>query len=139
MAFVPWSVQRKFHFQWFCHIEEQLALRHAQHAANLQTLITRIVDLEAIVRDHYYHPNMRGSFSIKKVLPTIAPDMDYSELGAVADGTAAQAAYLYACFDPATTAERKEQYCQDLLRYCERDTWAMVLLAQHLQNGGGRT
>ena len=113
---------------------QELGERHPMYAAPTRALISRLVDLLPIVRDNYYHPAMRGSFSIKKVLPTIAPDLDYSQLEGVSDGTAAQVAYLYVCFDPSTTSERKEEYRKDLLRYCERDTWAMVLLAQHLQS-----
>lgn len=66
---------------------------------------------------------MRGSFSITKVPPTIAPDLDYGELGGVTDGTAAQVAYLDAVFEPGMTGEGKEEYRRDLLRYCELDTW----------------
>jgi len=45
------------------------------------------------VRDHhYYHPDQHGSYSIKAVLPTVAPELDYGELDEVQDGTAAQLA-----------------------------------------------
>jgi hypothetical protein len=114
----------------------ELGERHPEHAAALQRLIERLVDLLPMVRESYYHPAMRGSFSIKKVLPTIAPDLDYRELDSVADGTAAQVAYLYAAFDPGTTPQRREQYRQALLRYCKRDTWAMIEVAYHLQRLG---
>ncbi|MDP3749713.1 MAG: DUF2779 domain-containing protein [Phenylobacterium sp.] len=73
-----------------------LAERHPQHAAALHRYIDRLVDLLPIVRDNFYHPRMRGSFSIKRVLPVIAPDLGYSQLEDVADGTAAQLAYLAA-------------------------------------------
>jgi hypothetical protein len=114
----------------------ELGERHPAHATNLQRLIARLVDLLPLVRSSYYHPAMRGSFSIKKVLPTIAPDLDYGELGGVSDGTAAQVAYLYAVFEPGMTAERKEQYRRELLKYCARDTWAMVEVAWFLQRRG---
>ena len=32
-----------------------------------------MVDLLPIYRNHYYHRDMRGSWSIKAVLPTVAP------------------------------------------------------------------
>jgi hypothetical protein len=79
---------------------------------------------------------MRGSFSIKQVLKSIGPELDHASLGGVTDGTAAQVAYLYACFDPATTAKKKEEYRRELLRYCERDTWAMVMVAWRLLGKG---
>jgi hypothetical protein len=77
---------------------------------------------------------MRGSFSIKAVFPTIAPDLDYDALDEVTDGTAAQLAYLYAALDPTTTPERKAELRDRLLIYCKQDTWAMVEVAYFLQH-----
>jgi hypothetical protein len=37
---------------------------------------------------------MKGLWSVKAVLPTTAPDLDYGNLQEVQDGTAAQIAYL---------------------------------------------
>lgn len=112
---------------------KELAERHPAHARALERLLDRLVDLLPLVREHYYHPAMRGSFSIKRVLPTIAPDLDFETLEGVSDGTEAQAAYLSAALDAATTPERKAQLRESLRRYCRRDTWAMVEVAHHLQ------
>ena len=71
---------------------------------------------------------MRGSWSIKAVLPTIAPDLDYRALE-VADGGEAQKAYLQASH-PQVAADERERLRAHLLAYCERDTWAMVRLAK---------
>ena len=111
---------------------EELAERHPGHAGLLQTYIDRIVDLHCLVKAHYYHPQMRGSFSIKKVLPVIAPDLDYHALDEVQEGTGAQVAYLYAVCDPATTPERKADLENKLWKYCRHDTWAMVEVAYFL-------
>lgn len=105
----------------------ELAKLFPRHAEGLLAIIDRMVDLLPIYRRHYYHRDMRGSWSIKAVLPTIAPDLDYRTLD-VADGGEAQKAYLRA-FDPSTAAEEREQLRTHLLAYCERDTWAMVRLA----------
>jgi hypothetical protein len=115
---------------------KELAQRHPQYAADLNRYIERLVDLHPLVRKHYYHPAMRGSFSIKRVLPTIAPDLDYAALGEVSDGIAAQVAYLYAAFDQETSVERKQALRESLLIYCKQDTWAMVEVAYHLQRKG---
>lgn len=96
-------------------------------AQALMALISRMVDLLPIYREHYYHRDMHGSWSIKKVLPTVAPDLDYSNLE-VGDGGAAQTAYLEA-IDGATSTNRREELRMQLLAYCERDTLAMVRLA----------
>jgi hypothetical protein len=109
-----------------------LAERHPQHAVALQNYIARIVDLLPMVRDFYYHPAMRGSFSMKRVLPVIAPDLRYDSLDEVQEGTAAQVAYLYATLDPSTTPERKTDLEHKLRAYCRQDTWAMVEVAYFL-------
>jgi hypothetical protein len=94
--------------------------------------IDRLVDLHPLVKDTFYHPNMRGSFSIKKVLPVIAPDLNYENLEEVQGGTAAQVAYLHAVLDPNTTIDRKMDLVRKLREYCRQDTWAMVELTYFL-------
>jgi Domain of unknown function(DUF2779) len=111
----------------------ELAERHPQYRSQVDQYLARIVDLHPIVRDHYYHPAMRGSFSIKAVLPTIAPNLDYENLDEVTDGTAAQVAYLYAALDPQTTPARKAKLRDRLIIYCKQDTWAMIEVAHFLQ------
>jgi Domain of unknown function(DUF2779) len=112
---------------------EELAARHPQHADALHRYVARLVDLHSIVRANYYHPAMRGSFSIKKVLPTITPELDYEALGEVADGTAAQVAYLNAALEPALDERRREELKEKLLAYCKQDTWGMVQVANRLE------
>ncbi|HLF31190.1 MAG TPA: DUF2779 domain-containing protein [Xanthomonadales bacterium] len=106
-------------------------------AAALQAIDARLVDLHPVTRANYYHPDMLGSWSIKAVLPTIAPDMDYSLLGGIREGTAASAAYFEA-ISPQTTAERREEIRRDLLRYCKHDTEAMVRLVHFFAGVQGR-
>ena len=76
---------------------------------------------------------MRGSWSIKAVLPTISPDLDYSSL-AVAHGGIAQQAFLE-ILNPDTCNDRRQELTAGLLAYCERDTLAMVRVAHHFQQG----
>ena len=91
----------------------------------LTKIINRLIDLHPIVKQHYYHPKMLGSWSIKAVLPCIAPHMDYSMLDGIKEGTAASEGYLEA-INPDTDAVRKAELEQQLLRYCKFDTEAMV-------------
>ena len=71
---------------------------------------------------------MQGSWSIKQVLPTIAPELDYSNLE-VSDGTMAQEAYKEA-INPYTSVKRKGHLEEEMLKYCKRDTWAMVKIIE---------
>jgi hypothetical protein len=115
---------------------EELAIRHPQYRELLKRYLVRLVDLHPIVKDHYYHPKMQGSFSIKKVLPCIAPDLRYDDTDEIQEGTGAQVAYLYAALDPNISAARREALEQKLRRYCRQDTWAMVKIAYFLEHGG---
>jgi len=108
------------------------AERFPDLAGRLQAVIARIVDLLPIVKRNYYHPDMRGSWSLKAVLPTVAPDLDYGDLDEVQDGVLAQVAYEEA-IAPGTSPERRETIRRNLLRYCERDTLAMVRLVEYFQ------
>lgn len=98
-----------------------------EHAERIQSVIDRMFDLLPLSRDNYYHPDMLGSWSIKAVLPTIAPELSYDEL-VVAHGGAAQESFAE-IMAPETTDERRSELRQGLLDYCERDTLAMVKIA----------
>ena len=117
------------------HFEEmilrQLIARYPDLDAVLSAIISRIKNLLPIVRDHYYHPAMEGSWSLKAVLPAIAPDLGYAALGEVQDGTGAQAAYLEA-IELTTSGNRREQLNNDLRAYCKMDTFALVRLCRFL-------
>jgi hypothetical protein len=108
----------------------ELARRYPKLAPALQAIKARLVDLLPVAREHYYHPDQCGSWSIKSVLPTIAPDLRYDALDSVQNGGAAMLAYLEAN-DPSTPKTRKEEIRQQLLDYCKLDTLAMVRLWQH--------
>jgi hypothetical protein len=99
---------------------------------DLEALSARLVDLHPVAKRHYYHPAMHGSWSIKALLPTIAPELDYAQLDEIQDGTAAQQAYLEA-IEPAVTPQRKAQIRRRLLDYCGRDTLATVAVARFLE------
>jgi len=86
----------------------------------------RIVDLLPLVRDHAYHPALRGSFSIKRVLPAFVPGLGYDDL-AIRDGLTASLSHAI-LVDPALDPERRSVLRTQLLAYCGRDTEAMLAL-----------
>ena len=91
----------------------------------------RMVDLLELIRGHYYHPEFRGSFSIKDVLPALVPGFGYQDL-AIREGGQAGAAFVE-MIDPATHPARRAEIREALRRYCRRDTEAMVMLFQALK------
>lgn len=109
----------------------RMAAAYPQYASALGLLAGKLKDLIPVVQASYYHPAMRGSYSIKSVLPAIAPELSYHDLEGVQDGNAAQGAFFEAV-NPATCAERKAQINAQLRAYCKLDTWAMVVLVQRL-------
>lgn len=104
-----------------------LAERFPRLRKSLLVLNDRVVDLLPVAREHYYHPSQHGSWSIKKVLPAVCPDLDYQQLDGVQDGGMAMEAFLEA-IAPQTSETRKAEIEQQLLAYCALDTYAMVRL-----------
>ena len=109
----------------------QLAEVFPDLATSLLAIRERLVDLLPLARNHYYHPDMQGSWSIKAVLPTVAPDLAYENL-AVQHGGMAQQAYLE-LIEPGITPERRDELRQGLLAYCGLDTLALVRLAWYFE------
>jgi hypothetical protein len=99
---------------------------------DLEKIIDRLFDLHPVVRNNYYHPDMRGSWSIKAVLPTINPDMDYKKLEGIQEGTAASNAFLEA-ISPDTDMVRKLELEEQLRRYCQFDTEAMAEIVRFFE------
>ncbi len=93
--------------------------------ARLQAIVDRLFDLHPIVKAHYYHPNMLGSWSIKAVLPAMVPAMSYAGLEGINEGMGASDGFLEA-IKAETTPARKAELEAQLLRYCRFDTEAMV-------------
>lgn len=106
---------------------KELAERFPRLKRSLLAINERIVDLLKVAENHYYHPSQKGSWSIKKVLPAVAPDLRYDELEGVQNGEMAMDAYIEAISE-ATAAERKNQIGNQLTEYCHLDTLAMVYL-----------
>jgi hypothetical protein len=110
----------------------ELAARFPRLAPAIDAIIGRLFDLLPVLKRSYYHPQMKGSWSMKSVLPAIAPHLDYEALGEVQDGGAAMAAYRE-MIHPATDPAREAQLEADLRRYCGHDTLGMVEIVRFLE------
>ncbi|MDA9365708.1 DUF2779 domain-containing protein [Flavobacteriaceae bacterium] len=87
-------------------------------------------DLETIFKKDYIDSRFHGSSSIKKVLPVLCPEIDYSDLD-VNNGTMALNTWGRMVLDPSFNEDIKKTR-QHLLNYCERDTLAMVKITEKL-------
>ena len=110
---------------------KELAERFPEFASALLAIKARLVDLHPITKANYYHPSQHGSWSIKAVLPAVAPDLSYEALEGVQHGGMAMEAYLEAIHAD-TSPERKAEIDKQLRAYCGLDTFAMVRLWQFL-------
>jgi hypothetical protein len=109
-----------------------LAYWFPRKAKAIEALQERMVDLMSPFRSkHYYLPAMKGSYSIKQVLPALVPHMNYDELE-IGNGGDASIAFYQLQFEKDDTVVRKTR--EALLRYCELDTLAMHRLLDKLNN-----
>jgi hypothetical protein len=77
----------------------------------------------------YYHENLAGSYSIKKVLPIFAPELSYDHLDLIHQGGEAMVGYAKL---PEMAKSDFDAYKKAMLEYCKQDTWAMVVLLNKL-------
>jgi hypothetical protein len=94
-------------------------------AADVQTVRARLRDLLAIVRAHVYHPNFRGSFSLKMVAPALVPGFGYDDLAAIHNGAEATVQFARIAASECR-GEEEARLRAALLAYCKRDTEALL-------------
>lgn len=109
-----------------------LMATYPEYADALRPILESLVDLLPLARESYYHPAMKGSWSIKNVLPTIVPEMDYANLDHVQHGGMAGMAFME-ILSPDTSMGRRQELIRGLEEYCKRDTLGLVMLARFFQ------
>ena len=102
-----------------------LAAALPERAKALTAITERLFDLRIVVRDSYYHPELRGSFSMNSVLPVLVPGMGYGDLE-IRDSTTATGQYTQAL--NSVSKDERQQNFKSLRAYCYRNTLAMVRL-----------
>jgi predicted RecB family nuclease len=102
-------------------------------AGPIDDLLVKLVDLLPVVRNNVYHPDFRGSFSLKAILTPLVPHLTYSDL-VIVDGRLASVEIARLLFVAhKIPVKERDQLRQDLLDYCERDTFATVELMRTLR------
>ncbi|MDP4007865.1 MAG: DUF2779 domain-containing protein [Candidatus Peregrinibacteria bacterium] len=95
-------------FEGKCH--ENLADLLPKHAEIFHGYNQRLFDLmEIFSKNHYVHPDFRGGFSIKDVLPVLVPKMSYKDLN-LRDGAMAMNAWKKMMFEVEDV--EKKQKCR---------------------------
>lgn len=111
----------------------KLSSQFPELSSKLMHIHDNIKDLMSPFQNkEYYHPHMQGSYSIKKVLPALVPEMEsaYKELNLVHHGGEAMQTFANLLY---MDQETKEAYRNALLEYCKLDTLAMVKVLEKLK------
>lgn len=113
-----------WHKGFECGKNTQMGEHCPQFADFYADINRRTFDLKDVVKDSLcVYPGFRGSASLKDVLPALLPKLSYDDLD-VQEGSLASPRW----YKMVTGQVDKEQTKENLLKYCERDTWAMVKL-----------
>lgn len=111
---------------------EEMAERYPELAEMMLALNKRVYDLgDFFSKDMYIHPQFKGSWSIKNVLPVLVPSLSYKELE-IGKGDQAMQAW-WEMQNGSMSGEEKAVVKKNLLKYCELDTWAMVEIWRKLE------
>ena len=101
-----------------------------QYSNELGRIVNRMKDLMIPFQQKwYYTPEMKGSYSIKYVLPALVPKLSYSDLEIKEGGTASNT--FLSMVNGTFKGDIKETRMQ-LLEYCKLDTYAMVKILEVL-------
>ena len=115
---------------------EELAAYSPEHALSLSHLNARIKDTEIPFEKNWYlHPGLRGRSSIKVVLPTLVPELSYTDLE-ITEGQSA-ALTFGDMYEGRLEGEARETARRNLLDYCRMDTLAMVRIVERLREIAG--
>ncbi|MCG2720209.1 MAG: DUF2779 domain-containing protein [Nanoarchaeota archaeon] len=110
---------------------KELAEFFPEHKKWIENVLTRIVDLLVPFREFsYYNSKQQGSASIKDVLPAIT-GKSYKGME-IGDGGTASAQFFNATYGTCIE-EEKMKIRENLLKYCELDTLAEVMIVGELR------
>ena len=109
---------------------KELSEDFPKYKTDLEAIIDRLKDLMIPFKERwYYTPEMKGSYSIKYVLPALVPELSYKDLE-IQNGSTAMVVFtqmINGIFTGDIEKTRKE-----LLKYCYLDTFAMVKILEVL-------
>jgi hypothetical protein len=117
---------------------ERTRIRDLQEAvpfrrAELEVLEKKLVDLLPVLQNNVYHPDFKGSFSLKYTLTPLVPDLSYSDLMIREGKTASVEIWRLLFVAHLIPPDKRDALRHDLLEYCKRDTLATVKLLERLR------
>ena len=102
-----------------------------KYSNELRGIVNRLKDLMIPFQQKwYYTPEMRGSYSIKAVLPALLPKLSYNDLDIKEGGTASN---TFLSMVNGSFEGDVEEIRNQLLEYCKLDTYAMVKILDKLK------
>ncbi|MDU8886308.1 DUF2779 domain-containing protein [Yeosuana sp. MJ-SS3] len=103
---------------------------YPQFSSEISNIIDRLKDLMIPFKNKwYYTPAMKGSYSIKSVLPALVPELSYQDLEIKEGGTASN---LFLQIVKGEFNGDIDKTKKELLEYCKMDTYAMVKILEVL-------
>ena len=116
-----------------CQVNDSIGRRCSPAREYIIELNDRFYDLMDIFSKQYFvHRDLRGSVSIKKVLPVLTPELSYSNLG-IQDGAMASLTW-----SRIISGEIDDQECArlraNLRDYCALDSYGMYAIWRALTN-----
>lgn len=112
-------------------VNREIGVRFPEYSSFFDEINKSMYDLEDIFKaELYIHHGFKGRTSIKKILPTLVPDLRYDILN-IHDGGQASDAW-WKMVSPTTSPTESKKIAEDLKVYCGLDTYAMYKIWKHL-------
>ena len=109
-----------------------LAQQFPDCSSHLLNFDKNIIDLSIPFKEKYfYKKEMKGSYSIKKVLPALLGHSPYSEMD-INEGLGASNSFKKLMSKKDLTPHDREKIKKDLKIYCKQDTQGMIDVLEHL-------
>ncbi|AGR42007.1 DUF2779 domain-containing protein [Spiroplasma diminutum] len=115
---------------------KNLIYSYPQFSRPLEYIYNNTIDLMEFFKkkeDNWiiYHPDFRGSYSIKKTQPALDSSLSYKDLK-INKGDKASQTFRQFLDDVISQQEYEIILKEDMLKYCDRDTLAMIVVLQRI-------
>ena len=114
-------------------VNKEIGERLGPYSGQMERINGQVQDLRDIFsKQHYVHPEFRGSTSIKDVMPVLVPELSYDGL-AIKEGTTASEQW-WTMTAAETEASERAAIADALRAYCKLDSYAMYAIWRKLQH-----